>query len=112
MSTRGRLPGQTSLDIQAEKYYQVWGQRFKLFMQSRNVLDAKNITDMSPGNAFTGPALRGNDYEIYYTETGRTGGAYLDDDTNGDGIEDFVPLNDPRVYGDPRSVRVGVSFSF
>jgi outer membrane receptor for ferrienterochelin and colicin len=107
-----RLPGQTSLDIQAEKYYQVWGQRFKLFMQSRNVLDAKNITDLAPGNAFAGPGLRGNDYIIYYTETGRTGGAYLNEDTNGDGIEDFVSLNDPRVYGDPRSIRVGVSFSF
>lgn len=107
-----RLPSQTSLDIQAEKYYTVWGQRFKLFLQSRNVLDAKNITTLSPNNRFAGPALRLNDYRIYYTETGRAGGAYLDEDYNGDGIEDFAPLNDPRVFGDPRAVRVGVSFSF
>ena len=56
--------------------------------------------------------VQGNDYVIYYTETGRAGGAYLDEDVTGDGIEDFVPLNDPRVFGDPRNVRVGVSFSF
>jgi outer membrane receptor for ferrienterochelin and colicin len=107
-----RLPSQTSLDIQAEKYYTLWGQRFKVFLQSRNVLDAKNITQLAANNRFAGPALQGNDYEIYYTETGRAGGAYLDEDVNDDGIEDFVPLNDPRVFGDPRSVRVGVSFSF
>ncbi|MFB3909186.1 MAG: carboxypeptidase regulatory-like domain-containing protein [Candidatus Eisenbacteria bacterium] len=107
-----RLPSTTSLDVQAEKYYQVWGQRFKLFLQSHNVLDAKNITELEPGNGIAGPSLRGNDYVIYYTETGRAGGAYLGDDVNGDGVEDFVPLNDPRVYGDPRSIRVGVSFSF
>ncbi len=107
-----RMPSEANLDIQAEKYYTVWGQRFKVFLQSRNVLDSKNITDLEPANNFTGPALRGNDYTIYYTETGRAGGAYLGDDQNGDGIEDFVPLNDPRVFGDPRAVRVGVSFSF
>lgn len=107
-----RLPGQTSLDVQAEKYYTVWGQRFKLFMQSRNVLDAKNITSLAPGNGVAGAALRGNDYVIYYTETGRAGGAYLGKDVTGDGIEDFVPLNDPRVFGDPRSIRIGLSFSF
>jgi outer membrane receptor for ferrienterochelin and colicin len=107
-----RMPSEANLDIQAEKFYTVWGQRFKVFLQSRNVLDSKNITDLEPPNDFTGPALRGNDYQIYYTETGRAGGAYLGDDENGDGIEDFVPLNDPRVFGDPRAVRVGVSFSF
>ena len=107
-----RMPSEANLDVQAEKYYTVWGQRFKVFLQSRNVLDSKNITDLEPSNDFTGPALRGNDYQIYYTETGRAGGAYLGDDQNGDGIEDFVPLNDPRVFGDPRAVRVGVSFSF
>lgn len=107
-----RLPSQTSLDIQAEKYYSLWGQRFRVFLQSRNVLDSRNITILAPDNEVAGTALRGNDYVIYYTETGRAGGAYIGDDMNGDGVEDFVALNDPRVYGDPRSVRVGVSLSF
>jgi len=107
-----RLPSEANLDVQAEKYYTLWGQRFKVFLQGRNVLDSKNIGVLEADNDIAGTALRGNDYRIYYTETGRAGGAYLGDDVNGDGIEDFVPLNDPRVFGDPRAVRVGVSFSF
>ena len=107
-----RLPAQTALDVQAEKYYTLWGQPFKIFLQTTNILDAKNITALEPGNAFAGTALRGDDYAIYYTETGRAGGAYIGDDLNGDGIEDFVPLNDPRVFGSPRSIRMGVSLSF
>ncbi len=107
-----RLPGTTSLDVQAEKYYQVWGQRFKIFLQSRNVLDSKNITDLSPGNWPLPPGRSGNDYDVYYTETGRAGGAYVGEDVNGDGIGDWVPVNDPRVFGDPRSIRMGISYSF
>ncbi|MBD3337128.1 MAG: TonB-dependent receptor [Candidatus Eisenbacteria bacterium] len=107
-----RLPSTTSLDVQAEKYYTVWNQRFKVFMQSRNLLDAKNITNLSPGNWPAPPAFQGSDYEKYYTETGRAGGAFIGDDLNGDGIEDWVALHDPRVFGDPRTIRVGIGFEF
>lgn len=107
-----RLPSTTSLDIQAEKYYRLWGQRFKMFMQSRNVLDAKNITDPAPQNWPLPPGRKGEDYLIYYTETGRSGGAYVGQDTNGDEIGDWVALSDPRVFGDPRSVRMGLQFTF
>jgi hypothetical protein len=107
-----RLPSTTGLDVRAEKYYQVWGQRFKVFLDGRNVLDTKNITALSPGNWPTPPGRTSTDYDTYYTETGRGGGAYVGDDVTGDGIGDWVPVNDPRVFGDPRSVRVGVSYSF
>lgn len=107
-----RLPSTTSLDIQAEKYYRLWGQRFKVFLQSRNVLDAKNITELSPQNWPLPPGRANEDYQTYYTETGRAGGAYVGDDTDGDDIGDWVPLKDPRVFGDPRSIRTGISFSF
>ena len=107
-----RRPSTTSLDIQAEKYYELWGQRFKVFLQSRNVLDAKNITDLNPGNWPAPPGSIGNDYAIYYTETGQGGGAYVGDDVDGDGIGDWVPLNDPRVFGDPRNVRLGLQLNF
>src|SRR5207247_1033453 len=50
----------------------------------------------------------GNDYQIYYSETGRAGGAYLKD-INGDGLADWVPVNDPRVFGEGRNVRMGIS---
>ncbi|MBU2689851.1 MAG: TonB-dependent receptor [Candidatus Eisenbacteria bacterium] len=107
-----RLPGSTSLDIQAEKYYTLWNQRFRIFLQSRNLLDAKNITNLTPSNWPGFPSATGSDYEKYYTETGRAGGAYIGDDINGDGIEDWIPLQDPRVFGDPRTIRVGVGFQF
>ncbi len=107
-----RLPPTTSLDIRAEKYYQVWGQRFKVFLDSRNVLDAKNITNLSPSNWPTPPGRGAYDYDTYYTETGRGGGGYIGVDTNGDGVGDWVQVHDPRVFGDPRSVRMGVAYSF
>jgi hypothetical protein len=53
----------------------------------------------------------GEDYLIYYTETRRAGGAYLQD-TNGDNIVDWVPVHDPRVFEEGRTVRLGVGISF
>ena len=100
------------MDIQAEKYYTLWNQRFRIFLQSRNLLDAKNITNLTPSNWPGFPSSTGSDYEKYYTETGRAGGAYIGDDINDDGIEDWIPLQDPRVFGDPRTIRVGLGFQF
>lgn len=107
-----RLPGTTSLDVQAEKHYEIWGQRLKLFLQGRNVLDAKNITALAPANWPLPPGRTDQEYLVYYTETGRAGGAYLGEDRTGDGIGDWVALRDPRVFGDPRSVRMGLQFKF
>jgi hypothetical protein len=104
-----RLPSETTLNVRADKYYTLWGQRLSLFVDARNLLDAKNITSLSPGN-WPAPPVQ-DAYTVYYTETGRAGGAYLAD-RNGDGVEEFVPLNDPRVFGDPRTIRVGVGFEF
>jgi hypothetical protein len=47
----------------------------------------------------------------YLSETGRYGGAYLED-INDDGIDDFVPVNDPTVWQDHRVWRVGFGFEF
>lgn len=108
-----RLPSTTTFDVQAEKYYTVWGQRFRVFLQSRNLLDAKNITSLDPGNWPNPPGFQsGFEYETYFTETGRAGGAYLGDDVTGDDVEDWVALNDPRVFGDPRTIRIGVGYQF
>ena len=107
-----RLSSYTTLDIQAEKHYEVWGRKFKLFLRGQNVLDARNITEISPPNSPTPPGSIGDDYRIYYTETGLAGGAFLGEDVDGDGIGDWVPLQDPRVFGEPRSVRVGMQLNF
>jgi outer membrane receptor for ferrienterochelin and colicin len=104
-----RLPSETTLNVRADKYYTVWGKQLSLFVDARNVLDARNIGGLAPGN-WPAPPVR-EAYVIYYTETGRAGGAYLKD-LNGDGVDDFVPLNDPRVFSEPRTVRVGVGLEF
>ena len=36
----------------------------------------------------------------YLTETGRFGGGYLGQDINGDGVQDWVPVNDPEVFAE------------
>ena len=107
-----RLPSQARLAIVGDKFYKVWGQNVTLFVDARNVLDAKNIASLG-ANTAPNPYLNtaGDDYLIYYTETGRAGGAYLQD-VNGDGIPDWVPVHDPRVFDEGRSVRMGVSITF
>lgn len=107
-----RRPSQSTLSVIADKFYSIWGQRVAFFLDARNVLDAKNINDLS-FSPFPNPYVNqvGDEYLIYYTETGRAGGAYLKD-TNGDGQDDWVPVHDPRVWQEGRNVRVGVGVSF
>ncbi len=107
-----RLPSNATLTIDGDKYYKVWGQNVTLFFDARNVLNQPNIQQLTVG-AFPNPYVftSGDDYTIYYTQTGRAGGAYRQD-TNGDGLPDWVPLNDPRVFEEGRNVRLGVSVTF
>ena len=53
-----------------------------LFFDAKNLLNTTNIAGLSPNDAaFLNPNINaaGDDYAIYYTETGRAGGAYLQD---------------------------------
>jgi outer membrane receptor protein involved in Fe transport len=106
-----RLPSQARLTIDADKFYRIWGQNVTIFMDARNVLDARNIQSIQQGSRSPFVNTAGNDYTIYFTETGRTGGAYLQD-INGDNILDWVPLHDPRVFEEGRNVRMGISVTF
>ena len=109
-----RKPSTSDLTIDGDKFYKVWGQNVTLFFDARNVLNIPNIDELSPDpTAFPNPYVNqaGDDYLIYYTETGRTGGGYLQD-TNGDNLLDWVPLHDPRVLEEGRAVRMGVSITF
>jgi outer membrane receptor protein involved in Fe transport len=107
-----RLPSKSNLALDGDKYYKVWGQNIQLFFDARNVLNVTNISQLSVDN-FPNPFINvaGDDYTIYYTETGRAGGAYLQD-TNGDNLLDWVPVQDPRVYEEGRYVRLGLSVTF
>jgi outer membrane receptor protein involved in Fe transport len=107
-----RQPSNSVLTVDGDKYYRIWGQNVTLFFDARNVLDSKNLNALS-FPSFPNPFLNqsGDEYLIYYTETGRAGGAYLQD-TNGDEVLDWVPLRDPRVFQEGRNVRMGVSVTF
>jgi len=107
-----RLPSISRLTVDGDKFYKVWGQNVTLFVDARNVLDSKNISSLQE-NSYPNPYVNqsGDDYLIYYTATGRAGGAYQQD-LNGDGNPDWVPLNDPRVFEEGRNVRMGISVTF
>ena len=107
-----RLPSTSSLTLQGEKYYRIWGQRVKFFARATNLLDSKNIVNLEPSNWPGPPETGAFDYRVYYTETGKAGGAYLEDDLNEDGVRDWVPVNDPRVFSEGRNIRLGVGISF
>jgi outer membrane receptor protein involved in Fe transport len=107
-----RQPSNSNLTLDGDRYYRIWGQNVTVFVDARNVLGVRNISSIQQ-STFPNPFINnnGNDYLIYYTETGRAGGAYSKD-LNGDGKPDWVPVNDPRVFQEGRNVRMGVSVSF
>jgi len=106
-----RQPSLARLTLDGDKFYKIWGQNMTLFVDARNILDATNITAISPGVRSPFVNTAGDDYRIYYTETGRAGGAYLQD-VNGDNVLDWVPVHDPRVFEEGRNVRMGISVTF
>jgi hypothetical protein len=112
LTNAGRLPSITNLNLQAEKHYRLWGQDVKFFFRGNNVLDARNINDLEPSNWPQPPSTNLNDYRVFYSETGRAGGAYLGEDVNGDQVEDWIAVNDPRVFAEGRNLRLGLGIKF
>ena len=107
-----RLPSSSNLTVQVDKFFNMWGQRLKLFGRADNLMDSRNIAALETGNFPGPPRTAGTDYRVYYTETGNAGGAYLDDDLNEDGVKDWIPLHDPRVFQEGRRIRMGVQVNF
>ncbi len=106
-----RLPSTSTLSLQAEWMFRVWGQHGTFYLQGSNLLDAVNITDLQP-SLWPDNQVDPTSYQVYYTETGRAGGAFLTQDLNGDGNEDWYPVYDPRVFQQGRVVRVGLGVQF
>ena len=106
-----RLPSTSTLSVQAERFFKVWGQNVTFYVQGSNLLDANNINDLTP-RLWPDNQLSPSSYRVYYTETGRAGGAFLTLDQNGDGIEDWYAVNDPRVFEQGRVIRVGLGVQF
>jgi outer membrane receptor protein involved in Fe transport len=104
-----RLPHTMTLKLRANKQYTLYGQEFRLFLEGRNVLDRQNVRDHYPD---IGPLPDHEYYREYYTEFGELGGAYNLADTIGTPEDILIPLNDPRVYGEPRVFRFGIQFEW
>ncbi|NNE43030.1 MAG: TonB-dependent receptor, partial [Gemmatimonadetes bacterium] len=104
-----RLPGSVRVSFRANKQYELYGEEFRLFLEGRNLLDRKNPATHYP-NLFPNPDSEY--YREYFTEYGQLGGAYNLSDTIGLAEDVLVPLDDPRVWGPPRSFRAGVQYEW
>jgi outer membrane receptor protein involved in Fe transport len=105
-----RLPSTLSLDFQGERQFNFYGQALTLYVQAFNLINQDMVrgvgAGINPGMLNAAPA-----YTSYLTETGRYGGAYLQD-KNGDSLNEFIPINDPRVFEDHRLFRIGLGWQF
>ena len=83
-----------------------------MFFEGRNLLDDDVLLagGDSP-NAFPAMITAQMDNGAYLTETGRYGGAFLQD-LNDDGLDDFTPVFDPTIWEQHRIWRLGVGFEF
>jgi len=107
-----RLPSTSTLSVQANRMFRVWGKDLTFYLQGTNLLDAQNISALQPSLWPNNPAVNATSYRVYYTETGRAGGAFLGADRDGDAVDDWNPVNDPRVFQQGRVIRVGLGLQF
>ncbi len=111
LTNASRLPSTATLSAQAERFFQVWGQEMTFYVQATNLLDANNLSTLQP-DLWPNNQVDAQSYRVYYSETGRAGGAYLIPDQDGDGREDWFVVNDPRVFQQGRVIRVGLGVRF
>jgi hypothetical protein len=105
-----RLPATYQLDFQGERQINFYGQRLKLYLQAFNLINQDMVRGPAAGLT---PGMNNatSSYTTYLTETGKYGGAYLQD-ANGDNYNEFIPINDPRVFMDHRLFRIGLGWQF
>ncbi|HEU4724691.1 MAG TPA: hypothetical protein VFU59_05255, partial [Candidatus Eisenbacteria bacterium] len=111
LTNASRLPSTSTLSAQGERIFRVWGEELTFYVQATNLLDAKNIVALQP-DLWPQNQVDAQSYRVYYSETGRAGGAFLVPDRDGDGMEDWYPVNDPRVFQQGRVIRVGLGVQF
>lgn len=107
-----RLEPTHKLSIQGRKQFNVYDRELTLFFEGRNLLDDDILWPggVSP-TALPGLVSANMDGGSYLTETGRYGGAYLQD-INDDGLDEFNPVFDPTIWETHRIWRVGLGFEF
>ncbi len=107
-----RLPATYQLDIQLERNINFYGKRLSLQLQAFNLLNQDMV--ISPGGGGINPGMiNGARYAgmPYLTETGKYGAALLQD-ADGDGEDEFIPIVDPRTFGQHRLFRIGIGYYF
>jgi hypothetical protein len=107
-----RLPPTYSLDIQLERNINFYGKRLSLQLQAFNLLNQDVV--IAPGGAGIAPGMiNGATYggRSHLTETGKYGAAILQD-ADGDGEDEFIPIVDPRTFGQHRLFRLGIGYYF
>ncbi len=105
-----RLPATYQLDFQGERKVNFYGQQLTLYLQAFNLINQDMVLGPAAG-IFPGLNNAAVAYTSYLTETGKYGGAYLQDQ-NGDNYNEFIPINDPRVFMDHRLFRIGLGWQF
>jgi len=107
-----RLPSTYNLDVQLERNINVYGKRLSLQLQAFNLLNQDMVTNPGGGGIRPG-MINGAGYGgmSYLTETGKFGAALLHD-ADGDGVDEFIPIQDPRTFGAHRLFRIGVGYYF
>ncbi len=106
-----RFPATNIINFRGEKFFRVYGQNLRIFLDGRNLLDDRVVQGINGSGVFPGLEDATAAYNSYATELGQFGGAYLQD-TDQDGSDEFYPVNDPTVYGQRRLFRIGLGFEF
>ncbi|MBK6732934.1 MAG: TonB-dependent receptor [bacterium] len=107
-----RLPATYSLDVQLERNVNLYGKRLSLQLQAMNLLNQDVV--FSPGGAGIAPGMINGAQSLgigHLTETGKFGAALLQD-ADGDGVDEYIPITDPRTFGDHRLFRLGIGYYF
>ncbi len=107
-----RLPATYSLDIQLERNINFYGKRLSLQLQSFNLLN-QDVVVAEGGRFFAPGMINGAAFggQAHLTETGKYGSALLQD-ADGDGLDEFIPVVDPRTFGAHRLFRFGIGYYF
>lgn len=107
-----RLPATYSLSIQFERNINIYGKRLSLQLQGLNLLNQDVVVAEGGGGISPGMINGANSLGIgYLTETGKFGSALLQD-ANGDGEAEYIPIVDPRTFGQHRLFRLGIGYYF